>query len=358
MRTRPDGRRPSTTRPVRVGILGAGWPGQRHADGYAACPDADLVAISDLNAERRRAFAARYDVERTYSDYENLLADSDVEAVSIALPNFLHKPATIAALEAGKHVLCEKPPARTRAEAAAMAAAAAQQERVLAYALQRRFLPATEQLREHAQQGTLGTLYHARAVWTRAWGVPQGEADWFTDPDRAGGGALIDIGIHALDLAWYVMGCPAPIAVSGQVHNRFPDQTATEDSAFALIRCAGGRTLQLEASWVLAKAHDEHGVYVYGTEGGATLEERALALHRVGADGRTTERPPVPSGWPDDYVTPFEAQASDFIRAIREGTTPRTPAAHGTQLMTLLDAIYASSEAGREVRLDAVADSA
>ncbi len=358
MNTPPDGKRSSTSRPVRVGIIGAGWPGQRHADGYAACPDAELVAISDLNLDRRRAFAARYGVEDTYGDYQDLLADPDIEAVSVALPNFLHKPATIAALEAGKHVLCEKPPARTRAEAAAMAEAAAQQERVLAYALQRRFLPATEQLRERVQQGELGTLYHARAVWTRAWGVPQGAADWFTDPERAGGGALIDIGIHALDLAWYVMGCPELRSVAGQVHNRFPGETATEDSAFALIRCAGGRTIQLETSWILPQARDEQCVHVYGTEGGASLEERSLALHRVSADGCTTERPPVPSGWPDGYVAPFEAQAVDFIRAIREGGAPCTPAAQGTQLMALLDAIYASAEAGQEVRIDAVTDSA
>lgn len=358
MSTRPDGTRSPTPRPVRVGIIGAGWPGRRHADGYAACPDAELVAISDLNPARRRAFAAEYGVQHTYGDYEDLLADPDIDAVSVALPNFLHKPATVAALEAGKHVLCEKPPARTRAEAAAMAEAAVQHGRVLAYALQRRFLPATEQLRERVAQGALGTLYHARAVWTRAWGVPQGEADWFTDPEQAGGGALIDIGIHALDLAWHVMGCPAVHAVSGQVHNRFPDETATEDSAFALLRCAGGRTIQLETSWILAHARDEQCVHVYGTKGGASLEERALALHRVGADGRVTKHLPVPSGWPDDYVAPFAAQAADFLRAVREGRPPRTPAAHGTTLMALLDAIYASAETGQEVRVDGVPDAA
>jgi predicted dehydrogenase len=357
MDTNSKSERSSTKPPVRVGIIGAGWPGQRHADGYAACPDADVLAVSDLNEERRQAFRKRYDVERTYEDYQDLLEDPDIEAVSIALPNFLHKPATLAALDAGKHVLCEKPPALTHTEAEAMEAAA-EDGHVLAYALQRRFLPATEELHQRVQQGALGTIYHARAVWTRTWGVPKGEGGWFTDPERAGGGVLIDIGIHALDLAWYMMGCPTPRTVSGQVYNQYPDQTATEDSAFALIRFAGGQTIQLEASWILAQERDEQSVHFYGTDGGARLRERELDLYRVNAEGRTTERPPVPSGWPDAHVAPFAAQAADFIRAIQEKQAPRTPAAHGSQLMALIDAIYASSEAEREVRVDAVTDAA
>lgn len=342
--------------PLRIGIMGAGWPGQRHAEGYRACDGAEVVAISDLDPERREAFAARYRVEGQYGRYQDLIDDPEIDAVSVALPNHLHRPATIAALEAGKHVLCEKPPARTAAEAGAMAEVAQRENGVLAYALQRRFLPATKQLHSRVRDGELGTMYHARAVWTRTWGVPDGEDGWFTDPDRAGGGVLIDIGIHVLDLAWYIMGCPRPISVSGQVYNQFPEQTATEESAFALIRFADGRTLQLETSWILAQERDQQHVHFYGTDGGARLGERALDLYRVGAAGRHVERPPVPDGWPADFQAPFAAQAANFVRAIRKGSQPCTPAWHGTQLMHVLDAIYASAEAGQEVNVTHVAD--
>ncbi|HEX5689136.1 MAG TPA: Gfo/Idh/MocA family oxidoreductase, partial [Roseiflexaceae bacterium] len=160
--------------PLRVGVIGAGWPGERHAEGYQALGTAKVVAVSDLDANRRAAFAALYGVPRTYADYNDLLADPEVEAVSIALPNFLHAPVAIAALTAGKHVLCEKPPAVTLAEAHAMAEAAKHHGRLLVYALQRRFNPASEMLRERLAEGTLGEIYHARAVWTRTWGVPRG----------------------------------------------------------------------------------------------------------------------------------------------------------------------------------------
>ena len=340
--------RSNNTSPLNIGVIGAGWPGRRHADGYRRCDDTRIVAISDLDDERRRHFAERYGADRQYGEYENLLADETIDAVSVALPNFLHRPATVAALEAGKHVLCEKPPARTLAEAEAMREAAAREGLVLAYGLQRRFNPATQALREHLETGTLGDVYHARAVWTRTWGVPEGAAGWFTDPERAGGGVLIDIGVHVLDLGWYLMGCPAPATVSGQTYNKFPDRTRTEDSAFALIRFEDGRTLQLETSWILAQEEDDLSVHLYGTEGGARLGDRQLDLFTVGDEGQRRERPPLADEW-DGNVEAFVYQARNFAGAVRGHAQPRTPAAHGSQLMALLDAVYQSADEEQEV---------
>jgi predicted dehydrogenase len=332
--------------PLRVGIIGAGWPGERHAEGYLADGAAQVVAISDLEPVRRAAFAARYGATRTYADYNDLLADPQIEAVSVALPNFLHAPATIAALEAGKPVLCEKPPAVTLAEAQAMAATAAEKGLVLAYAVQRRFNPSTEVLRARLAAGALGEIYHARAVWTRAWGVPLGVGGWFTDPARAGGGALIDIGIHVLDLAWFLMGSPAPATISGQVYNKYPALTKTDDSAFALIRFADGRSLQVEASWVLAQEADQMGVHLYGTAGGARVDDNSLDLFNISEQGRVRTSLPLRGGLPA-----FTAQAANFVRAVRGEEQARTPAAHGIQIMTLLEAIYRSAAQGREVVL-------
>ncbi|MFO7166787.1 MAG: Gfo/Idh/MocA family oxidoreductase [Chloroflexota bacterium] len=339
--------------PVRVGVIGAGWPGERHAEGYVANPDARLVAIADANPERAAAFAARFgylqngQTLKVYSDYTELLADPEIEAVSVALPNFLHRPATIAALEAGKHVLCEKPPALNHAEAREMAEAAARANRLLAFALQRRFSPAVEALHELVSSGELGEIYHARGVWTRTWGVPKGIGGWFTDPARAGGGALIDIGVHVLDMAWFLMGCPAPATVSGQVYNKFPEETKTDDSAFALIRFADGRGLQVEASWVLAQDEDHYGVYIFGTKGGARVDDNRIDLYTVGEEGRTTRTRVIRAGWQQAFL----GQAANFIAAIRGEAQLRTPAAHGVQLMAMIDGIYRSSAEGHEVAM-------
>ena len=268
---------------MRIGIIGAGWPGVRHTEAYKAIAGVEVVAISDTNEARRQSFARRFEVPRMYADYQELIADRDIDAVSIVLPNYLHCPATVLALRAGKHVLCEKPPALTVAEAEHMAEVAREHRLVLAYALQRRFNTATRELARLLHEGVLGEVYHARAVWTRTWGVPTGVGGWFTDPARSGGGALIDIGVHVLDMAWYLMGRPDPLTVSGQVHNRYPEQTRTDDSAFALVRFAGGRGLHLETSWVLTQENDHMAVYLYGTRAGARVDEHSYEIYTVGA---------------------------------------------------------------------------
>jgi predicted dehydrogenase len=330
---------------LRIGIIGAGWPGERHTDGYKAC-GAEVVAVSDLNAARRDKFAKTHEVGKTYAEYQELLADPDIDAVSITLPNFLHRPATVAALEAGKHVLCEKPPATTLAEAQQMAEIANRKGLVLAYALQRRFQAPTQELRGAIRAGKLGDVYHARAVWTRAWGVPQGLDGWFTDPVRAGGGALIDIGVHVLDIAWYLMGCPKPVTVSGQVHNRFPEQTKTDDSAFALVRFADGRGLHLETSWVLTQEDDHMGVYVYGTLGGGRVDDSSLQTYTVGADGRGRTGRTYP-----DWMAGFRGETRNFVEAILGKAKLETPAEHGVELMSMIEGIYNSSKQAREITL-------
>jgi predicted dehydrogenase len=333
--------------PLQIGIIGAGWPGERHAEGYIASGQAQVVAISDLEPQRREQFSRQYQVPRTYGDYRELLADPDIEAVTVALPNFLHREATVAALTAGKHVFCEKPPAITTAEAQEMAAVARQQGLVLAYANRRRFTPAANALLAQIEAGLLGEIYHARAVWTRTWGVPQGVGGWFTDPARSGGGPLIDIGVHVLDQAWFLMGRPTPATVSGQVYHKFPALTQTEDSAFAFIRFADGRSLQLETSWVLAQGAEDASVHLYGTAGGARLDDLSLDLYAVGDYGRVQTSPRLPGGRWHDFVN----QAIDFIRAVRGRAVPRTPAEDGIKLMAMLEAVYLSARQGREVVL-------
>ncbi|MBI1295224.1 hypothetical protein GC175_09735 [bacterium] len=339
-----------TQSPLRIGIIGAGWPGERHTEGFTACGDAVVTAVADLETTRREAFATRYHVPKQYADYHDLLADSEVDAVMIALPNHLHKPSTIAALQAGKHVFCEKPPAVNTAEAREMADVAAAQGLVLGYATRRRYNPTTDRLAERIARGELGEIYHARSVWTRSWGVPQGVGGWFVDPLRAGGGALIDIGIHVLDQAWFLMGCPKPVTISGSVFNKFPELTGTDDSAFALIRFEDGRSLHVEAAWVLAQPKDIQDVHIYGTQGGARLDDDTLDYYNVGPDGATTLTPRFPRG----QAASFVAMAVDFAHAVRTGGQTRTSAEQGVLLMAMLEGIYRSGKIGREMAVDDV----
>jgi predicted dehydrogenase len=331
---------------MRIGIIGAGWPGERHTEAYQALPGVDVVAVSDTNEERRHAFARRFDVPRAYGSYDELVSDPDIDAVSIGLPNHLHCPATILALEAGKHVLCEKPPALTLAEAKRMAKVARERGLVLSYALQRRFNTATVELARRIEQGAVGEVYHARAVWTRTWGVPGGVGGWFTDPARSGGGALIDIGVHVLDMAWYLMGRPEPLTVSGQVHNRYPEQTRTDDSAFALVRFEAGRGLHLETSWVLTQEDDHMAVYLYGTRGGARLDDHSFDIYTVGAEGKGRSGQTFPN-----RSSGFVGEVGNFVGAVRGEQALLTTPEDGVQLMRMLEGIYRSAADAREVSL-------
>jgi predicted dehydrogenase len=257
----------------------------------------------------------------------------------------------MAALAAGKHVLCEKPPALNAGETEAMADAALRRGLVLCFGLQRRALPSAAAAQAAIAQGQLGEIYHARAVFTRAWGAPEGAGNWFRDPARAGGGALLDIGIHVLDLAWFLMGRPQPISVFGVTHDRSPQTSPLESAAFGLLRFAGGRSIQLEAAWILPEADDRQYVHLHGTAAGALVERDRLTVIRVGEAGTETFSTPIVLGAPDTLVAPFQTQASHFAAAIRGTAPPLAPAEDGVQLMQMVDALYASASERREIGL-------
>jgi len=335
---------------LRVGILGGGWPGQRHAEGFAASGVWQVAAIADADPERRNALA---DASRAdpVASAEALFARDDLDAVVIALPTFLHHSMVLAALAAGKHVLCEKPPALNATEAAAMAEAAARHGRVLGFGLQRRAMFSSIAAQALIDEGGLGEIYHARAVYTRPWGAPKGAGGWFRDPAKAGGGPLIDIGIHVLDLAWYLMGRPQAVAASGAVHDRAAQTSPVESSAFGLLRFEGGRSIQLEAAWILPQSDDVTSVQLFGAEAGALIEPGKLTVIRVSDAGIEEHSPPITIGLPDALVGPFQTQARRFAAAIG-GTEPQLGSAEdGVRLMQMIDALYASGKEQREIVL-------
>src|SRR2546430_477876 len=248
---------------IRVGIIGCGWPGVAHARGYVAAGGFKIAAVADLIPERRRKLMAEFQVAREFSDAKDLLKDKEIDAVSIALPNHMHAPVALAALRAGKHVLCEKPPAISAAEARRMDAAAKKNGKVLLYSLQRRFGPHEQAAKAAVAKGYVGDVYHVRAVWTRTRGIPVGTG-WFTQKEKSGGGALMDVGFHMLDLGWFLLGQPRPTSAFGATHSRFAALSGSnsydvDDAAFAVIRFEGGKSLELAASWALNQPPQQNG---------------------------------------------------------------------------------------------------
>jgi predicted dehydrogenase len=345
-------------------VVGVGWAGEQHAEAYAKLPGVELAGIAGLEEPVRTELAQRLGVERHVATWEELLEDESLDVVSVAVPTFLHAPITIAALERGLHVLCEKPIARTPEEADAMLAAARKAGRVLDVAFNRRRRGDIQTLRRLIEAGRLGTPYYTKAWWLRRTGIPT-LGSWFTSRETAGGGPLIDLGVHILDFALFLLGQPKVTTVSASTYDhlgtagRGGDMSGksgggggfdVEDLASAFLRLDDGGTLLLETSWATHRVSGwEFGITIYGTDGGAELrvDEKlgtgTLTLY-TDVDGvpGVIDLEADPSGGHDEVV-------ADFLEAVRAGNGGEGVAAG--EIAQILDACYRSAETRREVGL-------
>ena len=343
---------------LNLGIIGAGWPGQMHALAAREIDNAVLYGCADLDDKRRSAFQHEYSPTITYSHYEELLQDRQIDVVIICLPNFLHFPASLAALEAGKHVLCEKPPTMNAAEMKVLREEATKRNLVYFFSRQFRFTPGMRAAKAAVADGRLGRIYHAKTTFVRSRGIPVGIGDWFTEKKRSGGGALIDIGVHALDSVWYLMGSPQPVSVSAQIFRNFAHLVNVpvfdvEDAAYGFIRFNNGAVVHLETSWAGNLTDDIPprkyfgqeliNSIVYGTKGSVQLNPLSLFEDRQG------ELVSVPLAADLTGPSGFELQLRNFVEAVNGEAEPVNNADQAVALMEMIDAIYASSSAGREV---------
>lgn len=349
---------------LNMGVIGLGWPGGQAIEGILENKGkANLVAIADPLAERveqRRQELAKAGIAEpaAYQDAEALLEDENVDAVCIALPNFLHAPIALAALKQGKHVFTEKPPTLNAKEMAAVYREAKKRNLTYQYVCQRRFNESGRALRKAVESGKLGEVYHARAQWTRARGIPIGAGGWFVDKTRAGGGAIIDIGVHMLDAAWHYMGSPRPVSVSGRAVNKMihlvPKKIKfdVDDFGIALIKFENDATILLETSWALnQRDFDRMGVELYGTRAGATSNPPALITYN--SRNEMVEKPlPSKKNRKSDYGEMIQ----HFVQCCDACEEPVSSAHQALQLMQMLDAVYESSETGKEVRIKPVKD--
>ena len=338
---------------TRVGVIGLGM-GVHHVREYQKVAGCEVTALSDVDAERLGKSAAEFKVPHTFADGLELIHSGKVDAVSVATPNTLHHPLTVAALRAGLHVLCEKPMAMNAAQAQEMVDEAKKADRRLAIHYNHRANASVQWIARFARAGELGEIYFARTIWHRRRGIPGRPS--FLQMKNSGGGGLIDLGVHMLDQTLYIMGFPKVVSVTAATHTKFDQLDVpnipmdVDDFATAYLRFEGGATLELEISWASHHHHaEELGVQVYGTKGGARrltqdYKETAVEVYRRDHGGLSTVRMDQP---PRDLVS---VQA-DFIAAIAEERTPAFSGEQGLVAMRVLDAIYESSRLGREVVL-------
>ena len=343
---------------LRVGIIGLGI-GRHHIRGYQSHPNAEVAAIADLDETRLKVSGDEYKIEHRYRDAQEMLTQEKLDVVSVCTPNKFHKPLTIAALEAGCHVLCEKPMAMNTAEARAMLDAAKRAGKRLMINFSYRFSAPSWAVKAQVDAGALGDIYFARTIWHRRRGIP-GFGGWFGQKDLAGGGPIIDLGVHRLDLALWLMGYPKPVWVLASTYNTIGSRIAkekgakfdVEDLGVALIKFENGATLELEASWAAYIAEQElMETRLLGTIGGAVQRnvgegykfEAEVFFERNGSHyDMKLHHPPGPE---------VPSQFHHFLDSILQDKPHIATAEEGLTVMELLDAIYESAASGQPVKI-------
>lgn len=353
-------------KPIRIGIIGTGNISHVHMNAYKQNPRVELYALCDLNRERVLAAAKAYGVseERVFTDMREMLKLQELDAVSVCTWNSAHAPCAIAALNAGKHVLCEKPMALNAREAAEMQAAAERAGKLLMIGFVRRFGNDCFTAQDFLDTGYCGEIYYAKAVYQRRNGNPGG---WFGDKSRSGGGPLIDLGVHVIDLVRFLMGNPQPVSAYGAAFHKLGNREGlkaargyvsmektdhdicdVEDSVTALIRFDNGAVLSVETAFCLNMKGDRNGVELFGTKGGMRLEP-GFELYSD-ANGHLTDT--CLSGEPaPGFEVMFQNEIDHYVACVTEGIPCRAPAEDGVTLMKILDAVYRSAETGHEVVL-------
>ena len=338
-------------RDVRLGIIGLGV-GTWHLESFKATPGAEVIALCDIDAGRLNGRGDAHGIQRRYPTVQEMLADRDVDAVSVCLPNDLHAEVTVAALERGKHVLCEKPLASSVAEGRRLVAAARASRKTCMLAMKFRFTPEAYAISSELARGGLGEVYYGYTHYLRPpEGIPTGTDNWFIKKRRSGGGTLIDNGVHLLDLNWYLMGCPRPVSAYGATYAKFgPQQQAlardfdVEDFGCGLIRFENGASIYLDNAWAAMVSETMIGLRVAGTRGGATMWPFSMVSL---VDGKTTATTPT--------LDPQAAQSefAHFVECVSTGRPTLSPVGQGLEVLKMLDALYVSSATGKAHPIEA-----
>ena len=341
---------------VRVGVVGLGM-GRVHIQQYLTHPAAKIQAVCDRDEKLARKLAAEFDVPQVFTDFDEFVAKAEIDAVSLAVPNFLHKPMTLACLDRGLHVLCEKPMAMDTGEALEMRDRVRKTGMKFMIHYNQRFRPEHQYFKNLIASGKLGEVYYGTAGWRRMRGMPR-FGGWFSQKKMSGGGPLIDLGVHMLDLTRWLIGSPKAVTVSASTFAYIAKSIAieqkqeydVEDLASTLIRFDDGSSLVLEVSWALNfEEHEKVYLELSGTKGGLSnvtydYKDTTTCIFREEA-GAMVKTVPL------RYPPSFENAQQHFVNCILDDRNPGPGADDGVETMRILDAIYESARIGREVEL-------
>ncbi len=349
---------------IKIGLIGAGTISKRHLSSYAKNPYAQVVAIADLNEALAKERAEEFGIERYYTDYKKILDDPQIDAVSIVTPTFTHSNLAIEAMQAGKHVLCEKPPARTVAETERAVRVSKETGKLLMYAFVCRFMPQTAFLKDYVDDGKLGPIYHADVLRLLRYSVLHG---WFTDKERSGGGILIDGAIHQIDQVMYLMGYPKvkevlgfTTTVNNDLAGKIKGTRATyvssdvnryernvESMVSGYVTLDNGAVITIKAGNLCYSVTEGVSLELTGESGGAKLEGSELTL-LTNINGYMAETKPTVGTEP----IAFEEQIDHFVDCCTNGTPCICKGEQAIELMKIIEGIYRSASEGRSVRYD------
>lgn len=351
---------------LKVGLIGTGMIcNMAHIPGYKNLSDeVEITWACDIKPDVLNKVADEHDIPNRTEDYREMLEDDSLDAVSVMTPNLVHKDPTIAALKAGKNVLCEKPMSMNAEQSKAMCRAAEESGKLLQIALMQRFTPQGLFMRDYIDNGHMGDIYFARAQALRRRGVP----GWgvFIDKEKQGGGPLIDIGVHILDFTLSLMGYPTPVSASGQTWNMLGtdpnitnlwgdydrDKFTVEDMAVGFIRFENGAVVSLESSFMANLNGNPYQTQLMGTKSGALIDfdEGATPLE-IYTERDRQQLNIVPGAMPE-VDSPYHEEIRRFVGAIKSNGESPVPGRQGLILNAIFDALYKSAETGKEEPID------
>ncbi len=349
-----------------VGIVGCGGISRwAHYPFYKNDKRVKVVAVCDIIKERAEGFVRDcYPEAAVYTDYRDLVAREDIDCVDICTPNYLHSEIAVAAFAHGKNVFSEKPDAVSPEKAIAMKEAAEKAGKLLMVMRNNRFADASAYMKKYIEAGRMGEIYAGRCAWQRRRGIP-GKGGWFTTKEQSGGGPLIDLGVHMIDLAVWLMGNPTPVAVSGNtfckfasndvsdsVNSNFGDKKAggtfdVEDLAMGMIRFDNGAVLQIEFSWASNVKEEHRFVELRGTKAGMLwLDGNTLEIYSED-DGQLTNTKMAGNLRDDGHVRNLR----HFYDVLDGKCEPCFKPQQGVDMIKILSAVYESAKTGQEVKL-------
>lgn len=351
---------------LRIAIVGAGGiANYAHGNGYLNMDNVEIIGVCDIIRERAESLAEKLGAKFVCEDYKELFELEGLDAIDICTPNYLHSIIAVDALNKGFHVFCEKPDAINVEEALKMKEAAEKNNKVLMVMRNNRYLGAALYLKQYITDGKMGEIYAARCGWQRRRGIP-GKGGWFTTKEQSGGGPLIDLGVHMIDLTMWLMGNPTPVSVSGSTYCKFANNDVVdsvhsrlgvkndggtfnvEDLAMGFIKFDNGACMQIEFSWASNIDVEKRFFELRGEKSGASwssLDDRLKIFTEE--YGKTVDMIP-------NVTTPVpfhEANLRHFADVIINGAEPAFVPQQGVDMIKILEAIYKSAETGKEVLL-------